>query len=181
MKKAILPLLLAVCLSLGGCASKNETRFERFSEELAARSDLRMTATVRAEYDDRSCSFTLRYADEPDGGCVVEVLEPELIRGVKARVGPEGVGLLYDSVAIDTGEDAAALLSPMGALPLLARALRSALLDSVWTEEGNCAVRLVPDDGVTVTVLFDGDMKPSCAEIAQDGRVRLFVDVTEFA
>ncbi len=180
MKKHFGPLLLAAALLLGGCGSRNEARFRDFSEALRAREDLAMTAVVRAEYDDRSCSFTLRYTDEEDGGCCVEVLEPELIRGVRAHMDGSGAKLLFDSVAIDTGEDAAAQLSPMGALPLLARSLREGMLDSVWTEDGNCAALLVPEDGVAVTVLFDGEMKPSRAEMAQDGRVRLYVELTEF-
>ena len=68
----------------------------------------------------------------------------------------------------------------MGALPLFVRALRDGALDSVWKEEGSCAVRLVPEDGVDVTVLFDEDMIPSCAEIARDGKTVLFLEITEF-
>ena len=180
MKKRIIPLLLLLLLPLGGCGGRNEARFAAFAEELRAREDLAMTAVVRAEYDDRSCSFTLRYADEDDGGCSVEVLEPELIRGVKARMDRDGTKLVYDSVSLDTGEDPASQLSPMAALPLLVRAMREGTLDSAWTEEGCCAVLLVPGDGLAVTLLFDEDMTPSYAELAQDGRTALFVDVTEF-
>ena len=62
MKKSILPLLLCVCLALGGCANKNEARFREFSEAMRERSDLEVTAEVRAEYDGQSCSFTLKSA-----------------------------------------------------------------------------------------------------------------------
>ena len=181
MKKLYLPLLLILSVLLGGCASKGETRFREFSEELRARSDLELTAEVRAEYDDRSCTFTLRCCEDGQGGCTVEVLEPELIRGVKARVSADGTKLVYDSVSVDTGGDGGTGLSPMGALPLLLRALRTGALDSVWKEDGCPAVRLVPEDGIGVTVLFDGDMTPTCAEIDREGRAVLFLDVTEFA
>ena len=111
----------------------------------------------------------------------MEVLEPELIRGVKARVSADGTKLVYDSVSVDTGGDGGTGLSPMGALPLLLRALRTGALDSVWKEDGCPAVRLVPEDGIGVTVLFDGDMTPTCAEIDREGQAVLFLDVTEFA
>lgn len=178
MKKTILPLLLCVCLALGGCANKNEARFREFSEALRARSDLEVTAEVRAEYDGQSCSFTLRCAEDGTGGCVVEVLEPELIRGVRARMSAGGTKLVYEDVAVDTGESDASL-SPMGALPLLLRALRDGALDSAWTENGSCAVSLRPDDGVELTVLFDGEMKPTYAEVAQNGKGVLFIKILE--
>ena len=180
MKKTFLPLLLILPLLLGGCANKNEARFRAFSEELRERRGVTLTAELRAEYDDRSCGFTRRCSEDEAGGCTVEVLEPELIRGVRARMSADGTRLLYDGVSVDTGDDGGTGLSPMGALPLLLRALRGGALDSAWTENGNCAVRLVPVDGVGVTVLFDGDMAPDLAEIDRDGKTVLFIDVTDF-
>ena len=180
MKKT--PVLLAViaALLLGGCANKNEARFRASSDELRARSDLQVTAAVRAEYDERSCSFTLRCTEDAEG-CSVEVLEPELIRGVRARMSADGTQLVYDSVSVDTGDDGGTSLSPMGALPLLLRSLRGGALDSAWKEDGSCAVRLVPEDDIAVTVLFDADMKPETAEIEHAGKGVLFLDITEFS
>lgn len=180
MKKLFLSLLLILSLPLSGCTNKNEARFRTFSEELRARNDLDVTAALRAEYDESSCSFTLRCTEDGSGGCTVEVLEPELIRGVRARMKADGTKLIYDSVAVDTGGDGSSL-SPMGALPLLLRALREGALDSVWKEDGNCAVRLVPEDEVAVTVLFDEDMTPDYAEIDSGGKTLFFLDITEFA
>ena len=124
MKRTYLPLLLGAALLLSGCGSRDEARFDAFAEELRSRGDVVMTAEVRAEQEDNTCTFTLRYAESTDGGCIVEVVEPELIRGVKARMNADGTKLVYDSVAVDTGDDGGTGLSPMGALPLLVRALR---------------------------------------------------------
>ena len=181
MKKLfVLPLLLCALL-LGGCANKNAARFEEFSAALGERNDLDVTAEVRAEYDDRSCTFTLRCVEDGSGGCTVEVLAPELIRGVRARMSADGTKLVYDSVSVDTGDDGSAALSPMGALPLLLRALRTASLDAAWKEDGKLAVQLTPEDGVSMTVLFDDETRPSCAEIARDGTALLFIDITDFS
>ena len=179
MKKAILPLLLVLCLPLGGCANKNEAEFREFSSELRGRSDLSVTAEVRAEFDDRSCTFTLRCVEDGEGGCTVEVLEPELIRGVKARMSAGGTKLVYEDVAVDTGGGDAAL-SPMGALPYLCRALREGALDSAWNEKGCLAVSLRPEDDVELTVLFDENMRPDYAEVVKDGKGVLFIDISEF-
>ena len=181
MKKRFLPLLLVCTLALAGCGRQDEARFNAFSEALRERNDLVMTAQVRAVYDDRECSFTLRYAETTDGGCTVEVLEPELIRGVKARMNADGTKLVYDSVAVDTGDDGGTGLSPMGALPLLVRAMRQGSVDSVWKEGGELAVKLVPEDDVDVTVLFDSEMKPTYAEIAHEGKAVLFITIADFS
>ena len=93
----------------------------------------------------------------------------------------DGTQLVYDSVSVDTGDDGGTGLSPMGALPLLLRALRDAALDSVWKEDGNCAVRLVPEDGLSLTVLFDADMTPGYAEIERGGKAVLFIRISEFS
>ena len=180
MKKTPVLLAMAAALLLGGCANKNEARFRDFSDGLRDRGDLTVTAEARAEYDERSCSFTLRCTEDADG-CTVEVIEPELIRGVKARMSADGAQLVYDSVAVDTGDDGGTGLSPMGALPLLLRTLREGALDSAWKENGSTAVRLVPEDDIAVTVLFDADMKPETAEIEHDGKGVLFLDITEFS
>ena len=180
MKKTPVLLAMAAALLLGGCASKNEARFRDFSDGLRDRGDLTVTAEVRAEYDERSCSFTLRCTEDADG-CTVEVIEPELIRGVKARMSADGAQLVYDSVAVDTGDDGGTGLSPMGALPLLVRAMRQGSVDSVWKEGGELAVKLVPEDDVDVTVLFDGEMKPTCAEIAHEGKTVLFIEISDFS
>ncbi len=124
MKRTYLPLLLGAALLLSGCGSRDEARFDAFSEELRSRGDVVMTAEVRAEQEDNTCTFTLRYAESTDGGCIVEVVEPELIRGVKARMNADGTKLVYDSVAVDTGDDGGTGLSPMGALPLLVLVVR---------------------------------------------------------
>lgn len=181
MKKLFLPLLLILLLPLGGCANKNEARWRAFSEELRERGALCVTAELRAEYEDRSCSFTLRCAEDGEGGCTVEVLEPELIRGVKARMSADGTKLVYDSICVDTGDDGGTGLSPMGALPLLLRTLRGGALDAAWREEGCLAVRLIPDDGLAVTLLFDEDMKPSYAEIESEGKTVLFIGIRDFS
>ena len=129
MKKLYLPLLLILSVLLGGCANKGETRFREFSEELRARSDLELTAEVRAEYDDRSCTFTLRCCEDGQGGCTVEVLEPELIRGVKARAHPR--------------------------IPVLEYALAGSLMPAAETARAGLNGSVIGNDGPAVIVSAD--------------------------
>ena len=179
MKRRIIPVLAALALLLCGCGRKYEARYESFAESLRERADVTLTAEVRAVYDDRVCEFTLR-CTEDDGGFTVEVLAPELIRGVKARVGADGAKLMYDGVSIDTGNDGGTGLTPMGALPQLLRTMRGGWLDSAWAEDGGLAVKLIPEDDIAVTVWFDADMKPLRAELAHGGVTVIFCEIEEF-
>ena len=179
MKKRIIPAIAALALLLCGCGGKYEARYKSFAETLRAREDVSLTAEVRAVYDDRVCSFTLRCVED-GGGCTVEVVEPELIRGVKARVGKDGAQLVFDGIAIDTGDDGGTGLSPMGALPQLLRAMREGWADSFWKTDEGMAVKLVITDDTAVTVFFGDDMTPLRAELAHDGVTVIFCEITAF-
>lgn len=181
MKRTIATLLaLALVFGLCGCKNRNEERFEAFAAELRESGSLDVTAELRVEYGESTSSFTLRCTDE-DGGYCVEVLEPELIRGVRAHLRGGGTTLSFDGAEIDAGDDGGTGLTPMGALPLLARALREGWVDSVWKEDGGLAVKLIPSDAVSVTVYFDADMRPLRAELAHDGAVVVFCEIKEFS
>ena len=181
MKRFFLPLLLCLFLPLTACGkAKGEEAFAHFAERLNACEQLRLTANVRAEYEHKTARFTLLYEENAEGGRVT-VMAPELIRGVKAHMNADGTKLIYDSVAVDTGDDGGTGLSPMGALPQLGRALRNGSVEAVWKEDGALGVQLVPEDDVGVTVLFDAEMKPSHAEIDHEGVTVLFIDIAEFS
>ncbi len=181
MKRTIATLLaLALVFGLCGCKNRNEERFEAFADALRARDDVSLTAVVRVEYPESTSSFTLRCADEGGGYCV-EVLEPELIRGVRAHLRKGETTLSFEGVEIDAGDDGGTGLTPMGALPLLLGALRDGWVDSVWKEDSGLAVKLIPQDEVSVTVFFDADMDPLRAELAHGGSTVVFCEITEFS
>lgn len=178
--KRLCPLLLLLCLLLSGCGRNAAAeRFAPFSAALAARRDLRFDAEVRAEYDDRTARYTLRYEDEPVG-CKVTVLSPEEIRGLTVHFDGAESSLGYDAVVLDTGPLDRYGLSPASALPALARALREGHLESAWTEEDMTVWELVPDDHLSVLVWLDEDLTPLRAELVSEGRVAVFCEFTDW-
>ena len=178
MKKLCLLFMAALCLVLGGCGTKSEEKaFREFSEALAARDDLSFIGSIRAEYDDRTVEFQLRYEEEEDCPSVT-VISPSIISGVRVEL-PEGKSVLeYNSLVIDTGELDVYGLSPLTALPSLADALRRGYTDSIWQDDGEWVFSLIPKDELRVDVWFEPEsMTPTHAELISDGVVRVFCDI----
>jgi len=178
MKRLCLYILLPLCLVLGGCGTKAEEKaFRDFSEALSQRDDLSFIGTIRAEYDERSESFRLLYEQDGDMDRVTVQL-PELIEGISVRL-KEGASVLeYNSLVIDTGNLDERGLSPLTALPELARALRGAYIDAVRKEDSELVYTLIPEDGLCIDVWFEpGSMTPTHAELISDGVVRVFCDI----
>ena len=181
MKKLCLLTLLALSLLLAACGKDRvfKSEYESFSKELASAEAVSFTANVRAEYEHKTARFALAYTED-ESGAVVTVLAPELISGISARVSPDGTSLEYGEISLDTGSLDSHGLSPMSALPVMMRALKSGHLDSYWTEDGKTVLRLIPDDEYICTVWFGDDMTPLRAELQSDGRIVVFAQISDW-
>lgn len=181
MKRLCLLLVTFFCLLLTGCGSGGQEKlFHDFSAELCEKSTLGFTAKIRAEYDDRTVKFTLAFAGEGDD-CTVTVIEPEIISGVAMRFEDGKAALDCKGITLDTGFSDENGLTPVNALPLIAKALKSGHLDSSAKDGKQLIWYLVPCDGITVEVWLDGEtMTPLHAELITGGRVRVFCDITDW-
>ncbi len=181
MKRACLPFLLALALLLSGCGgSAAEARFRSFSEDLAARDALRFTAKLRAEYPDRSVAFKLQYALE-SGQQTVTVLEPESIRGIRARILPGETKLEYEELILDTGDLNRDGLTPLSALPVLVETLRDGHLDSHWQAGEQPVYQLILTDDLCAQVRFAPDpMTPVYAELFCDDRAAVYCEISDW-
>ena len=181
MRKFCLSLTLCLCLLMSGCGGRE---FARARDDLAQRLDgaacLSFTANIRAEYEHKTARFTLSYYEDAEGGKVT-VLAPQLIAGVSARIEPGSTSLEYDGVCLGTGELDDFGLSPMSALPMLVQALREGGMNTGWSEGGFTVLELQSCDELVCTVWFDGEaMTPQQAELASDGRVKVFVEISDW-
>ena len=182
MKRSILPLLLALCLLLTGCGSRAlENRFAAFSQALAEQEELQFTADVRAEYEDKSFSFTLAYQKDAEEQ-TIQVLQPERIAGIQAHLSPGSSTLEYQGLILDTGPLDPYGLSPMNALPALVEALCTGHLESAWEENGSPVFRLILDDHLSASVWFEAErMVPTHAELQSDDTVHVFCDISDWS
>ena len=181
MKKLCLSFGLCLCLFMSGCGAREFTRArDTVAERLAGAECLSFTANLRAEYEHKTARFTLSYYEDSDGGKVT-VLAPQLIAGVTARIEPGSTSLEYDGVCLGTGELDDFGLSPMSALPMLVQALREGGMNTGWSEGGFTVLELQSCDELVCTVWFDGEaMTPQQAELASDGRVKVFVEISDW-
>ncbi len=181
MKRVSLALLLAFCLLLTGCQGKeNEKRFFAFSDKLNRTDALSFTAELRAEYADRTLSFTLGYEKGSEGE-TVSVVKPEQIAGIRARRAAGKDTLEFEGLILDPGPLDPYGLTPMSALPSLVEALCSGHLDSHWEESGALVYRLILDDHVSASVWFEPEsMTPHYAELQSDDTVRVFCTIDDW-
>ena len=181
MKRLCLPLLLALTLVLSGCGQNAAAaKYQDFAEKLLQKETLSFTADVRCEYEDKTVSFTLGYSSDTEGSTVT-VIAPELIRGIRAHAKAGETSVEYDGLILDTGPLDDFGLSPMSALPVMVEALRSGYLDSAWEEQGQYAALLIPSDNMNVQVNLDKyTMSPVYAELISDGRVAVFMQISDW-
>lgn len=181
MKRRILPLLLLCVLLLSGCGTKKEeARFRRFAEDLAARQTLSFRCRLRADWPDRRADFTLSFSRDEEGDAVT-VLAPESIAGITARLTEAGGSLCYDDLILDLGALDAGGLSPVGALPLLVNAMAGAHLDSCWSEDGQAVYALTVDDDRSVRVWFTPEnMVPRRAQLLSGGRAVITCEIEDW-
>lgn len=178
MKKCILPLMISLLL-LCGCADNTEESFLKFADGLAAADKLSFSADVRAEYADKTESFRLSYSrDEYEA--VIEVIKPEMIAGIKARISSDSATLEYDGAVLDIGCLTDDGLTPISALPLMERALTDGHVEMTWTENGLLAARLIPSDDTAVTVWLSEELKPVSAEISCKEITSVYIDIYDW-
>lgn len=177
MKKLLIPLMISLTM-LCGCASSAQESFISFAREVSEASYIHFTAEVQTELNGSTSDFTLAYTQN-DGDAEIEVIKPEMIAGIKARLKDGSARLEYDGAILDLGESGGGI-SPMSALPILASAIRGSHVELSWTENDLLAARLIPSDDMAVTLWLDGELIPQNAEISCDGRTVVYITIHDW-
>ncbi len=178
MSRKLLPLMISLVL-LCGCADTGEDSFNEFVQTVSSAQELCFDADVRAEYSEKTAEFTLHYAQDAESA-EVEILEPEIVAGIKARVAGDVLSLEYDGAMLDIGSFGDTELSPMSALPLLAKSLTDAHVELTWREDDMIAARLVPNDDMLVTLWLDSALVPLSAEISYKEQTVIFIEISNW-
>ena len=183
MRRMFLPALMMTLLLTGCGGAAPERRLEELRETLVAAQEISMTADVTANLENEVFPCTLRCMATAEQ-TTVEVLAPETIAGVRAVVDPEALRIEYDGLSLGMG-GAAAVPSPVTALPALLRALKEGSCLRNWTErEGDKPLFVreyyVTDDCTLTLWLEDGTLRPLYAEFRQGEKTALRCEIREF-
>ncbi len=188
----MITLLLTLTLLLSACAPKldqEETAdmLKKFTEVTG----YSFTGTLRTDYGDRVIDFDVSYEHDNQTGGTLEVIGPELIKGIKATI-PLGdtIKIEYDGLILEAGELPGTGLSPLETVPFFISQWQEGYITSTSVEklEGEKTVRVDfskqttdtqgnPLKSITVSSWFlDG--KPKLAELDVEGRqiVRFTID-----
>ena len=183
MRRWILPALM-ITLLLNGCGNAAAGRkLDDMQKTLAAAREISMTADVTANLGEERFSCTLRCASSPEG-FTVEVLAPETVAGVCARISRDGAAIEYDGLSLGVGglgPDA----SPVPALPLLTQALCGGSTMRDWSErEGEQTLYVRESYGTedtSVSVWYDAQtLTPVHAEFQREGITVIRCEIREF-
>lgn len=186
----LLPLMMSLVL-LAGCG-RGAT--ERSAEEHAI--DLQrqwrdMTAcschlALTADYGERvfSCEMDMAY-DQVTGG-VFTLTQPDLVRGISARVKGDDLSLSYDGTSLETGPLTDEGLSPLEAAPTLYRQLTQGNLSSWELADGVLTLAFrgydtQPGEGLEATVSFNAETdEPLTGRLSWNGTQIIEIQATNF-
>ena len=176
---------LMITLLLSGCSSNTAGKdFEDFRKTLASMSSLSFDAKVSSLAGDEVFTCVLRYEWLADSDLAqVTVLEPESVKGIKAKMSEGKWQLGYDTVLLSSPDLERQSLAPITAPRNLVKAWFEAPLLAAGYEQynGQNLVRATlsgEDDGQTVYELWflRETFLPIKAEIAENGQTVIKVD-----
>ena len=180
--------MMTLCLLLAGCGGTEEAADLRLPYQ--EMSGCTMTASVTCDQEGAEWTAVLTCDYIPDGESRVEVLEPELIAGIRAVFSDEDWRLEYEDTVLNVGAVGAEELSPALCLPRLVSALREGWLleenDEMWGEIPCRRLQLDQTGGqggkIVSTVWLRSDSGlPLRGEISVDGEIILTAEFTDFA
>ncbi|MEG2519070.1 MAG: hypothetical protein RSB65_05415 [Oscillospiraceae bacterium] len=186
MRQAKLLALMIALLLLAGCskAAHGEEKFLEWRDTFSASKNHEARAELSVEDGEKHGKYTLLYSSNEEEE-TVEILEPELIAGVRAHIKNKETSLQYDGVMLETGSELSETLSPMMALPSFAKCLREGHLERVWTEEKEGQALLVgelemPDGSIMTLWLEEENLQPAFAAIREGDTIQIKIKFCEF-
>lgn len=186
MKRLIALALMISLLVLQGCSSQSawEGKLEEKRLELIGAQSVTFTADVVAHIGSQEFSCKMNCLAD-DSGVTVEVLEPEIIAGVKAHISSD-CEISYEGVQLYVGDLTCSGVTPVTAVATVVRAMLSGFTQEIWQEQYGemqlVVMQFYEDENTNVKIWFQTDsLVPVHAEIVCDGAVVFSCDVSEYS
>ena len=174
MRRVIVPVLM-ISLLLGGCGdeAKHEEKIGELRTELAQAAEISFTADITADLGGSDFACRLQCTATGDE-TEIEVVEPENIAGITARLKAGEASLSYEGVELYIGA-LKGNLSPVSAVPVLLDALKNGYLTQCWREGGEeqtlLAAQVYVDENTSALLYFDEEnMQLLHGELVIDGK-----------
>lgn len=187
MRRAVLFVLMISLALLAGCgntAKQDEERVEQFRQQLSQALVITVTAEIRADYGDTVAEFVVACTAQGDE-ISIEIVQPEMVAGVKARLTGEDARLEYEDIILDAGVVTSDDMSPVSALPSIIASLKEGYLKATWREsEGDdlyLVAQMTVSDSVMQAMWFSyPDMIPKYCEIRSGEHVTVYCAFTDW-
>ena len=184
--KKLLGYLLPLILLLTACGA--DAGADRVSEVQTLYARLQgYAAEVKIDMarEDETLRYTLLLTKDGDA-ISARVLAPDALRGVTARIDGEALALEYDGAVLDAGT-LNPKVSALSCVPLLLDAFPGSYVTAQsverFGEQDALRVCFETDCGgekLACTVYFSEENAPLYAEIAENGKIILFAEFTDF-
>lgn len=181
MKRFAVCLLL---LFLTGCSeSKEINEGMQLRSRLLQAENCSFSLCIDAEMDRQMYRFSMDCRADSSGNIDFTVTQPETISGISGKLSAAGGAVTFHDTALDFPLQAEHQLSPVSAPWVLMNTLRSGYITSACREEGS--VRLSVDDSfeedaLRLDIWLDADQLPKHADVLENGRRILSLDVSNF-
>ena len=138
---------------------------------------------ITADFKDKTYSFTLSCEVDSKGNLNFTVWEPAYIEGITGNIQSEQGKLTFDDTALAFPLQAEGIISPVSGPWIMVKALRSGYVRLCGTEDG--LFRMTVDDSynedaLTLDIWVDGNNGPVRAEIYEENRRIMTLEVKNF-
>lgn len=134
LRRAV-PMMMLLLLCACGAAKTSAQTPVRFRTELLEAGQLSCQLVLRADYGEYVRDFTLDCLYTPDEASL-QVVEPEIAKGITASVSGEGAKVSYDSTVLAVENFESRRISPMAAPYLLGKAWTEGYIASMGESDG---------------------------------------------
>ena len=184
--KKLLGYLLPLMLLLTACGG--DAGADRVTEVQTLYASLQGYAAkveVDVPREDETLHYTLSLTKDDDA-LSARVLAPDALKGVTARIDGETLALEYDGAVLDAGT-INPRVSALSCVPLLLRAFPKSYITAQSTEQFGeqdalrvCFETDCGGEKLGCVVYFSAENTPLYAEIAENGKIILFAEFTDF-